>query len=184
MSDALAVSPRNGTRTIVAGELLRMRPDLKAYASRHAYAPREQPPGEWCLKQAPMVQRTHAHQPEIEVTICHAGREARTLGVLDTGSSITCIPIEWADELGVDLDGAEQISAALASGAVETVISPTPIQIEIAGQLIDLAGPAFVPGLHRLVLGRADIFRRFRVTFDERALLMTLDPYEEDEQCP
>jgi hypothetical protein len=179
----IAVTPRNGTRTVLSGELLKARPDLSVYPSSWPYRPSLHRDTDWLNRQSAAIRRVGRYEPALDVTVHGPSARTETVGLLDTGARCTSIPIAWAEALGFDLSRATTMQA-LGNGVLRDCYMPVePVRIEVAGRTIEVAYPMFSEW-HHVILGRADVFSHFRVTFDERAQQITLDPYPEDPSCP
>lgn len=165
MSSDLAVTPRNGVRTVLAGDLLRMRPDLRDYPSRWAYTPNPHFPDQQL-------------EPAMDVGLIGPKGSGWTRGLIDSGASSTAIPIELADQIGVDLSRATT-KTAYANGVGEMYCPVEPLSIVIAGRTIELVEPVFGQW-GEILLGRIDVFAHFRVLIDERKQEFVLDPYESE----
>jgi clan AA aspartic protease len=59
-------------------------------------------------------------------------RRCEVIGLIDTGAVRVCIPVQIADQLGLELSG--RTGATYADGRKETVDVTEPIRIEIAGR--------------------------------------------------
>lgn len=125
--------------------------------------------------------------PAVPVTLKGPKGNIQAKGYVDSGADFTFIPMAWAAHLGVRLKGtSRQIKLGGAGGkGPDSVQALEPVDVivaEIAGQEIALS-PLF-SGLADFTLGRADVFRAFVVTFDERAGAhgeVILDPYPSEE---
>jgi len=108
------------------------------------------------------------YRPLIPITI--NGKEAfDALAVLDSGSDITILPKEIAEELGVDFKGDNEISGIGGSPlkAKEGKINITFGKgIEIYRFDIPVLVPTEKENLS-LIIGRLGFFNQFRITFDE-----------------
>jgi hypothetical protein len=126
----------------------------------------------------PFVKSKHPRgwlEPAVPVTLIGPRTTGKTIARLDSGADNTAIPFEWAGSLGVDLDQAIPLTA-FGNGALAEYLQPIePLKLEIAGRVIDLK-PMFGPW-PEMMLGR-DVFAHFRITFDERAQTVILDPYD------
>jgi Aspartyl protease len=101
-----------------------------------------------------------------------------TPAIVDSGADTSTFPASMAKSLGITLDESccERGRAATANG--ETVIWSYPQGIKA---LIEDRGEHhlkadFCDGLTIPLLGRKDFFNAYRVTFDERAETLTLEP--------
>jgi hypothetical protein len=129
-------------------------------------------PSVWEYRQHPHPSGGRA--PIVPVELYGPLNWARTDALLDSGADISAIPYGWAGPLGVDLERAES-KTAWGNGVLAEYLFPRErLRLAIAGLVIDLQA-AFTPWEH-LVLGR-DVFRHFRVIFDERAGQVVLDPH-------
>lgn len=133
-------------------------------------------PSRWPYRSSPSGARLI---PEIPVTIRHGETGKETHAVVDSGADLTFIPISWANELGVDLKRSTPKDARYTLGAQPVKVYEPREQLvaEIAGRDVPLK-PVFGP-VNDVVLGRPDVFQAFRVTFDDRAGELILDPYPE-----
>lgn len=115
--------------------------------------------------------------PVVPATIRHGDRAIKTEGLVDSGADLTTMPIAWANELGVDLKRGttKEIRMTLGAQPRKAYAPRETLIAEIAGRRVTLE-PVFA-GVDELTLGRADLFHAFRVTFDERARELVLDPY-------
>jgi hypothetical protein len=114
-------------------------------------------------------------EPTVPVTLVGPENWSKTVALLDTGADRSVVPDSWAEILRVDLDNARSQWAWAMGVGVEFRRPADPLRLELAGTWFDFH-PVFGPW-DSLVLGR-DVFRHFRVMFDERAGEVTLDPYE------
>jgi hypothetical protein len=127
-------------------------------------------PSQW-----PYMPSSYGPVPALPVKLWSRGG-GDTVGYLDSGSPRTGIPVEYKDKLGVRLEEAEG-KVAYAGGQEVAYLEPVePVHVDVAGRLIRIH-PVF-GNFEHLILGR-DVFEHFRVTFDERAQTVILDPYPE-----
>jgi len=132
-------------------------------------------PSVWPYVETVRDGRSGGLSPEIPVVLHGPLNWCKTQAILDSGADVTAIPYGWAGPLGVDLDKARPVTAWGNGALAEYLVPRERLRLEIAGLVIDVE-PYFTPWEH-LVLGR-DVFRHFRVVFDERAQTVVLDPYE------
>jgi hypothetical protein len=125
----------------------------------------------------PYVESRHGPVPAVPVGLAGPKGGGTTIGYVDSGAATTAVPVEFAERLGIDLERADGLIAYAGGQAVEYKRATEPVAIEIAGRVIELE-PVFGDFEH-LLIGR-DVFAHFRVTFDERAGHVILDPYAEE----
>jgi hypothetical protein len=97
--------------------------------------------------------------------------------VVDSGASCSCFPVTYAEELGIDLSDCEQRTGGTAGGPAEQYVWHEGLATEICGVAITLS--AVFASTKVPLLGRDDVFRHFRVLFDERRRTFTLTAYED-----
>lgn len=108
--------------------------------------------------------------------VSHGAVEAH--GLIDTGAPRTVIPTRHARALGVELALMDGRLLAIGGVARGYYVTPTPLHIEIAGQIIRLDSAMFSDHHPDVIVGR-DVLAHFRLVFDERAGELILDPHPE-----
>jgi hypothetical protein len=111
--------------------------------------------------------------PLLHVRLSHADASLRTIGLVDSGSTTTFIPLELAEMLSLPIEKEEQ--AVGAGGRFQNTIRKVNISL-LKGVRTPVATfrnfPAYVPTeedrIPYVVLGRDSIFRKFDVIFRER----------------
>lgn len=98
-------------------------------------------------------------------------------GLADSGCDFSNFPLEWAEDLGVDLASCEETQGNTAGGTAKKYLYKPGIDAIVFGRKIHLAA-FFSPGLPLALLGREDFFQYFRASFDQRAQSFRLDAYE------
>ncbi len=109
-------------------------------------------------------------QPAVEVSLFFLGREAKTVGILDSGSTVTVFDEQIARQIGIsDIGEGRLFRAATLAGLAEVYLFDVEMAVNIPG--LDDRFPAqvgFWPGTRsRCLLGRNLIFARFQVGFRE-----------------
>ncbi|MEK6890668.1 MAG: hypothetical protein AABX03_00870 [Nanoarchaeota archaeon] len=108
------------------------------------------------------------HKPIIPLII-NAKESIHTLGLLDSGSDITVIPKEIADEIGIEYKDYNEIS-----GLTGLPIKSREVKIKVTfgkgHEIYSFEIPALVPLIKKdipLIIGRAGFFDHFKITFIE-----------------
>ena len=116
----------------------------------------------------------------LHVRLSYNDASLRTIGLVDSGSTTTFVPIELADMLSVPVE--KQAQAMGAGGKFQNTIRKVTISIlKGTNTIVKFPSfPAYVPTevdrIPYVVLGRDSIFRKFDVVFREkqrRVLLKT-----------
>jgi hypothetical protein len=117
--------------------------------------------------------------PALDVTlITTTGKELPvTSALVDSGADCSMFPIEWAPRLEIDLesDDCREDECGTAGGPITNYIYKPGISALIEGHEHKLAA-TFSEHLPVVLLGR-DFFMYHKITFDERAKSITLEPY-------
>ena len=106
----------------------------------------------------------------------------KTRALVDSGCDVTSFPKDWAAALGIDWNACTPFSGLTASGADAADPATQPrlwvpgVDAIFIGVKIHLQA-VFRPGLPVILLGREDFFTYFRVTFDQAARVVTVEPY-------
>lgn len=125
----------------------------------------------------PYLDSRHGPVPAVPVTLTGPQGGGATIGYVDSGAATTALPFEFAAVLGIALEDADGLIAFAAGQPVEYLRTPDPVTVEIAGRRIPIQ-PVFA-NFEQVLIGR-DVFAHFRITFDERAGDVILDPYPEE----
>jgi hypothetical protein len=108
------------------------------------------------------------YRPLIPLTI--NGKETfDTLAILDSGSDITILPKEIAEELGVILEGENEISG-ISGNALKSREGKINITFGKNREFYNFEVPVLVPTEKdnlSLIIGRIGFFNQFKITFDE-----------------
>jgi hypothetical protein len=110
--------------------------------------------------------------PLLHVRLSYNDASLRTIGLVDSGSTTTFVPMELAEMLSVPVE--KQAQAVGAGGKFQNTIRKVDISILKGTTAIVKFNsfPAYVPTeadrIPYVVLGRDSLFRKFDVTFRER----------------
>jgi hypothetical protein len=128
------------------------------------------------MTEFPYVNRRGQYYPIIPVTLRHGNCEIRTEALVDSGASISTFQGDLAHVLGLALESGEKIylqgnrgpSARIRSrGTTAGGRRTNAMQNRFSNELISSVN----------LLGRADFFEHFFVSFDERNKKLFLKPY-------
>jgi hypothetical protein len=98
---------------------------------------------------------------------------------VDSGADYSIFPAYLAPSLGVNLDECREEPCVTAAGVGTMKIRDLPFEAEIQAMRTRFAmKAAFNEDASVVLLGRDDFFQEFKVSFDHRALLFTLEKYE------
>jgi len=115
-------------------------------------------------------------RPWVELYI--GGLSIRYYGLVDSGSDYSVIPHDLARRIGVEYDESQPGEGEAAGGQSFRYWEATnqlAIQTEVGGLTFD---GAMVADEGDFILGRHDFFRRYRVTFNERAQELEVEPFD------
>ena len=132
----------------------------------------------------PYDRRTGVPRPLVPVRIAQPSEPARfrnTFGLVDSGADGSLFHVSFALTLGLPIDPSEAVRTGGTAGDIDAWFHD--VTLTVAERRFP-ARVGFVdnPRLIRFgVLGRQDLFRVFRVAFDERAQMLYLNPYDEPE---
>jgi hypothetical protein len=106
--------------------------------------------------------------------------QPETPAIIDSGADVSTFPGEWAKSLGITLDltCCEEKTARTASGTTTVWCYPQGIHVSIEGVEHFLKAD-FCHELEVPLLGRRDFFSKYKVCFDERKKVFTLEAYSE-----
>ncbi|MGD0449430.1 MAG: aspartyl protease family protein [Candidatus Bathyarchaeia archaeon] len=110
--------------------------------------------------------------PLLHVRLSYKDAKLRTIGLVDSGSTTTFVPIELAEMLAIPVE--TQVQAVGAGGRFQNTIRKVNISIlKGTTPIVTFPNfPAYVPTeadrIPYVVLGRDSIFRKYDVTFRER----------------
>ena len=119
-------------------------------------------------------------KPAVPLIIHGPKNGLTTPGLVDSGADTTLFPAPFAASLGIDLEADFQEASGSTAGGetVQYVYEPgLEVEIQAMGMRIPVVA-ALNPALPIVLLGRLDFFSHFRVLFDERAQVFTLERYE------
>jgi Aspartyl protease len=99
--------------------------------------------------------------------------------IVDSGADATTLPIEWARQLGIDVDrDCVREPCGTAGGETTGFVYLGSVKAIVLGEHITLT-VTFNEGLDVALLGRRDFFFWYKVEFDQRAKSFTLERYVE-----
>jgi hypothetical protein len=101
-------------------------------------------------------------------------------GLVDSGSDESSFPLRLGVALGFTYDGTkEPLTGDGAGGSFEYFPATNGIEFQSEIGAVRIDRPSLLRGgPNEIGLGRQDFFAAFTVKFDERNLLMELEPYE------
>jgi len=108
----------------------------------------------------------------LHVRLAHVDQSLSTIGLIDSGSTTTFVPLELAEILSLPIE--KEASAVGAGGSFSNTIRKVDITLLKGRTSFAKFGkfPVYVPTdegrVPYVVLGRDSIFRKFDVTFRER----------------
>jgi len=114
----------------------------------------------------------HIRLPMLHVRLAHVDQSLSTIGLIDSGSTTTFVPLELAEILSLPIE--KEASAVGAGGSFSNTIRKVDITLLKGRTSFAKFGkfPVYVPTdegrVPYVVLGRDSIFRKFDVTFRER----------------
>ena len=111
----------------------------------------------------------------LNVRLIHEGRSFATVGLVDSGATVTFIPTSMAEILQLDLS-AKPKDAVGAGGIFSNINSQLEKLVLLKGrnsihdefQNIGVQVPVNPDAIPYVVLGRDTLFRRYDITFEER----------------
>ena len=113
-------------------------------------------------------------RPMIDVEFINGSKRFTVKALLDSGADSCAISSDMATALGLDAGGERSVSLGV-TGSAESVIRTLNIRLSVAHESYNLKVPvrilfvderdsgSFVP-----LLGRSELFDRFRMTFDQK----------------
>lgn len=122
------------------------------------------------------VNRRGQHYPIISITLRHGDREIRTEALVDSGASISTFQGDLAQPLGLTLEAGEKLYLQGISGRVLGYAHE--VQLEVGTERIRckiVFSNELISSVN--LLGRADFFEHFLISFDERNRKLALEPY-------
>ncbi len=100
--------------------------------------------------------------------------KTKTLALVDSGCDFSTFPVEWAKELGIDIDDdCLETEGGTAGGMADRFLYEPGIAASFLGRKHHLAA-TFAPECPLILLGREDFFRYYTVTFDQPELTFAL----------
>jgi hypothetical protein len=125
-----------------------------------------------------MLQFKYKDEPMIPVRL--HGKEIRLteLMVIDSGSTVSYIPRDTAEKLGISMES-QPVPCKGMSGGFDAVESALTIAISKGSHLQKFELPVLVPTdpkIEYFVLGREGFFSRFEITFKHGKKKITLKP--------
>ncbi len=128
------------------------------------------------MMEFPYVNRRGQYYPIIPVTLRHGNYEIRTEALVDSGASISTFQGDLAHVLGLALESGEKIYL---QGIGSRVLGYThEVQLQVGTEQMRcriVFSNELISSVN--LLGRADFFEHFLVSFDERSRKLLLKPY-------
>jgi hypothetical protein len=100
----------------------------------------------------------------------------QTLAIVDSGADTSVFHTSIATQLGIDLAMARRATTIGVGGRAPAYRSAVDLEIEGIRFSVEVRFTSAIPSPVAL-LGRHDVFRRFRFGFDEQAQLLLASPY-------
>jgi hypothetical protein len=118
--------------------------------------------------------------PHVPIVVRAPRVRARLEGhaLVDTGASLSSIPAGFMAGLGISPDDCVASTSYGVGGRATCWEYPGGLEAEVCGYRVRIAA-RFHDTTLGLILGAEDFLRAFRVTFDTRARIVHLDPYED-----
>ncbi len=129
---------------------------------------------------AEKVERGIAFRPKTPITLSHDEKGLETLGLVDSGSDVSLIPLEMAVFLGLDLSGKRSEVSDFHKKKVEMAYSFVNLKIEKGDTIFRILQMTIrIPIKNEeqpdgVILGRDGIFREFNITFEENSRRIVL----------
>jgi hypothetical protein len=102
-----------------------------------------------------------------------------TLAILDSGADSTTFPLAWAARIGIDVErDCVPAPCDTAAGGTTGFYYPGDVEAIVMGEPLPLSA-TFNPGLGVVLLGRSDFFDWYKVLFDQRAKIFTIERHME-----
>jgi hypothetical protein len=111
---------------------------------------------------------------ELEI-VAPNGRRLTDAALVDTGADTSAFPLHWMRRLGIYKKDCRKRQFDTAGGCADQWSFADGVEAIILGQRVTLRA-VFVDAPVAL-LGRDDFLASFRVNFDQRAQLFTVEPY-------
>jgi hypothetical protein len=110
------------------------------------------------------------------VVLAGSALSAPVLALVDSGADVSMFHLDIAVRLGIDLSSCRTSAAVGVGGRTTTDVCD--VELEIEGQRFP-AEERFATGspATTALLGRHDVFERFRFCFDQRARQLVILPY-------
>ena len=116
-------------------------------------------------------------RPWLRVWFLVDGRKIEVPAIVDSGADGSVVPLDLASAVGLTYDPAKPLEAQGAGGAYRQFRAANRLAIESEVGPISLDRPSLNPYLKVMLLGRSDFFLAYRVRFDQRAMVMEIEPY-------
>ena len=114
--------------------------------------------------------------PVFPVTLVGPGGESPPLmALVDSGADSSLFPLQVAPLVGVDPNRCEEGTGMTAGGRSRRYIWSDGLRATVLGRELQLRG-AF-GACPVILLGRGDFFDAFKITFDQRAKIFSLESY-------
>jgi len=126
------------------------------------------------------VERGFVSRPKIPITLSSGEKNLETLGLVDSGSDVTVIPLGIAEFLGINIGGKVSGVSDFHEKKIEMAYSFVNLKIEKGDSVFRIFQmPVRIPLKEEeqpdgIILGRDGLFREFDVTFEENARRIVL----------
>jgi hypothetical protein len=98
--------------------------------------------------------------------------------LLDSGADGCAFPLQWMKRLGIEMDNCDPETLETAGGpSREWTYRGVMLDLFVCGQMVPVKG--VFSDTPVALLGRGDVFARFRITFDQKKQRFRMDPYED-----
>lgn len=127
------------------------------------------------MMEFPYVNRRDQYYPIIPVTLRHGDREIRIEALVDSGASISTFQGDLAQVLGLTLEAGEKIYLQGIGGRVLGYMHEVQLQVGMVQMRCKIVfSNELISSVN--LLGRADFFEHFLISFDERNRKLLLKP--------
>lgn len=124
----------------------------------------------------PYLREGEQHFPVVDVTLTGARRPLTIKALVDSGASWSVFRAEVLEYLGVPLTQGKRVYLEGIGGRILGYLHRLPAHVGATPFPFTVVFSQELTVSFNL-LGRENFFRQFRVTFDERARLVRLEPY-------
>jgi hypothetical protein len=114
----------------------------------------------------------------VDIELLGAPRELQDSALLDSGADVCAFPMEWMTRLGIEVESCDDDELETASGpGSQWTYQDAMLELVVRGQRIPVKG--IFSETPVALLGRDDVFARFRITFDQKNERFRMEPYED-----